>query len=104
MTQPERSDEDIMKEFTRTKHWEGLQKFGLMTSESDVIGGWLLPYLDRCRPVVELAWDQWAQCKIKCEHGEFKGVSDFLNLTEAIGRALVKFQDAEHKPDEDEQT
>lgn len=45
---------------------------------------------------IKLSWDQWAVCTATCPHGEFRASSDFLNLTEAVVRALEKFQAAEH--------
>ena len=54
---------------------------------------------------IRLGWDQWAVCTIECSHGKFRGTSDFLNLTEAISRAITSFNQADHPIllDEDEE-
>lgn len=44
-------------------------------------------------------WDQWFECRIKCQHGTFTGVSDFFNMTEALMRAVTVFNESDH-PDE----
>ena len=49
-----------------------------------------------CRPSIEIAWDQWARTRIKCDHGVFEAVSDFLNLQESFERAAEQFNAYDH--------
>lgn len=53
------------------------------------------PFLD-CVQEISLMWDQWVVCHIICDHNDFRGSSDFFNVTEAIMRAIVMFNDADH--------
>lgn len=59
-----------------------------------------------CAHEISIHWDQWVECRIVCLHGSYTGVSDFLNFTEALMRAVVHFNEADHpsliKEDEDE--
>jgi len=52
--------------------------------------------LTECVQEIKLHWDQWVACYITCDHGRFKGVSDFLNFTESIVRAVIEFNEIEH--------
>lgn len=49
-----------------------------------------------CVRTFTIAWDQWARCIIECEHGKFIADSGFLNLTEALIRAVIKFNEVDH--------
>lgn len=49
-----------------------------------------------CCYEIKLHWDQWVRCTITCEHGSYEGVSDFFNVTEAIVRAAVAFNQEDH--------
>ena len=68
----------------------------MLIPEADLIGNAILGAGNGCAHSINLAWDQWAVCTIKCSHGKFRGTSDFLNLTEAVLRAAEKFRKAEH--------
>lgn len=50
--------------------------------------------LEECydRPYVEIAWDQWSRTRIWCKHGCFEGISDFMDLSEGIERAMAGFR------------
>jgi len=50
--------------------------------------------LDCCydRPYVEIAWDQWSRTRIWCKHGVFEGISDFMDLSEGVERAMAGFR------------
>lgn len=49
-----------------------------------------------CVSEISIRWDQWAICTITCAHGKWVGTSDFLNLTEALLRAIQVLQGEEH--------
>ena len=49
-----------------------------------------------CADGVHFDWDQWAECRITCMHGEFVGEAQGCNLTEAFIRAEDQFVMAEH--------
>lgn len=68
----------------------------MLIPEADIIGSFILNAGNGCATSILLRWDQWAVCTIRCTHGEFRGASDFLNLTEAVLRASEKFRKAEH--------
>lgn len=51
-----------------------------------------------CQPIIEIAYDQWCQVTISCNHGKFQSVSNFLNLTEAYRRACRVFNEHPHTP------
>lgn len=66
----------------------------------DVVANMCLPeeYAYGCLYSFEVDWDQWARCTLICEHGKYVGVSDYLNITEAMVRATVAFRnDPVHK-------
>lgn len=68
----------------------------MLPRQADIIGQLLLGGRD-CWPTrIGIAWDQWAVCTIRCDHGKFRGTSDFLSLTEAVLRAVEKLRAAEH--------
>lgn len=50
--------------------------------------------LESCvdRPHIEIAWDQWSRTRIFCKHGVFEGVSDFLDITQGVERAMEGFR------------
>lgn len=50
--------------------------------------------LESCydRPHIEIAWDQWSRTRIFCKHGVFEGVSDFMDLSQGIERAMAGFR------------
>lgn len=45
---------------------------------------------------LSLTWDSWAVAKVICHHGEFKGVSDPINLSKALDRAVTAWRAADH--------
>ena len=51
---------------------------------------------------IEIHWDQWVRCVIVCQHGRFSAVSDFFNITEAVVRAIMDFNEADHPAEEDD--
>jgi len=51
---------------------------------------------------IEIHWDQWVRCVIICQHGRFSAVSDFFNITEAVVRAIMEFNEADHPADEED--
>ena len=50
--------------------------------------------LESCydRPRIEIAWDQWSRTRITCKHGVFEGVSDFMDLSQGVERAMKGFR------------
>jgi hypothetical protein len=52
---------------------------------------------------ISLQWDQWVRCVIRCTHGEWEGTSDWFNVTEAVMRAAIDFNTADHPEKEEEQ-
>lgn len=44
------------------------------------------------RPVIEIAWDQWSRTRIRCKHGVFEGISDFMDITQGVERAMAGFR------------
>lgn len=44
------------------------------------------------RPHAEIAWDQWTRTRIFCKHGVFEGVSDSMDLSQGIERAMTGFR------------
>jgi len=53
--------------------------------------------LTKCTYTIRFRWNKWnVKAKIKCSHGTFKGTSDYFDFTEALIRAVVAFNDADH--------
>jgi hypothetical protein len=50
--------------------------------------------LESCydRPSIEIAWDQWSRTRIRCKHGVFEGISDFMDLEQGVERAMKSFR------------
>lgn len=68
----------------------------MLPRQGDFLGQLLLGGCECWPNHIEIAWDQWAVCTIRCDHGKFRGTSDFLNLTEAVLRAVERLRGAEH--------
>jgi hypothetical protein len=45
---------------------------------------------------IQLRWDQWAECQIRCNHKDYQGVSRYFNLTEAVIDAIGAFNEDDH--------
>ncbi len=84
----------MTEEFDRMKVRTYVREHAVVMNDFDIVGLMLLPeeYRYDCLYSMNVTWDQWAECTLKCKHGEYTAVSDLLHISEAIIRASVKFR------------